>query len=284
MTSESSANETRRGETFPAVVVTGASEGIGLALAHRFAKGTGHAVVLIARNAAALEKAASDITAVHGVKTIPLPLDLVQPDAPDIIERKLAGSGLHAEILINNAGIGLGGEFVGHDEAAIAGLLDLNVRSLALLTRRFLPPMLARRHGSIINLASLGGFTPGPYQATYYASKAFVLSFTRAVAQETSGGGVRVCVVAPGPVDTAFHAKMGAETALYRFMMPALSAEAVARSTWRGWRLGFRVIQPGLFNPLTSVIMRWTPWLLLAPIVGWLLQKRYGGTPGTSED
>lgn len=259
----------------PAIVVTGASEGIGLCLAHRFAAGTHQTVVMIARRAEPLEAAARQVAERNGIETIPVALDVSAPDAADRIEAVLNARDLYAEILINNAGIGLGGDFTAQPEAGIAQLIDLNVRALSVLTRRFLPGMIERRSGGIINVASLGGFAPGPYQAAYYASKAYVVSLTRALAYETAGTGAHVCVVTPGPVETAFHARMGANTALYRYLMPAMTAQAVARSTWRGWRLGFRVIQPGLFTPALSLLMRVTPWLLLVPIVGTLLRKRY---------
>ncbi len=259
----------------PALVVTGASEGIGLAIASVFAAKTGHPVMMIARRSEPLEAAARTIADRHGVTTIPLSLDITRADASQIIATTLAANGLHAEILINNAGVGLGGEFAGHSEAAIANLVDLNVRALTLLTRHFLTGMLARRSGGIINIGSLGGFAPGPYQAAYYASKAYVASLTRALSDETAGRGVRLCVVTPGPVETAFHARMGANESFYRKLMPAMAADAVARATWRGWRMGFRVIHPGLFTPVLALTMRILPWMLLVPIVGWLLQKRY---------
>lgn len=259
----------------PAVVVTGASEGIGLCLAHRFAAGTQQTLVMIARRAEPLEAAARQVAERHGVEAIAVSLDVTDIDAADRIENELATRGLYAEILINNAGVGLGGDFTSQTEADIAHLIDLNVRALSVLTRRFLPAMIERRGGGIINIASLGGFAPGPYQAAYYASKAYVVSLSRALAYETAGTGAHVCTVTPGPVETAFHARMGANTALYRYLMPAMTAEAVAGATWRGWRLGFRVIQPGLFTPALSLLMRITPWLLLVPIVGTLLRKRY---------
>lgn len=247
-----------------------------MAIAGIFAAKTALPVLMIARRSEILEAAARAIADRHGVETIPLSLDATRADAAAIIEDTLAAHGLHPEILINNAGVGLGGGFASHDEAAIANLIDLNVRGLTLLTRHFLTGMLARRSGGIINIGSLGGFAPGPYQAAYYASKAYVAALTRALSEETRGTGVHLCVVTPGPVETAFHARMGANESFYRKLMPAMTADAVARATWRGWRLGLRVIQPGLFAPILSILMRVTPWLLLVPIVGWLLRKRYG--------
>jgi short-subunit dehydrogenase len=272
---ETSASGADQARAFrPAVVVTGASEGIGLAIAHRFAAG-GHVVVMIARSAEPLAAAVEAVKRRGTGPAFALPLDVATEDAGARIEAELRRLGLYADLLVNNAGSGLGGPFVEHDPARIAALLDLNVRALTLLTRRFLPAMIARGQGGVINIASLGGYTPGPWQAAYYASKAYVVSLSRALASEVRGTGVRVCVVTPGPVDTAFHARMGADTAPYRYLMPALSAEAVARATWRGWLMGFRVIQPGLLTPLLSLLMRVTPWLVLVPIVGLLLGVRY---------
>lgn len=258
----------------PAVVVTGASEGIGFAIARRFAA-AGHPVLLIARRAEPLAAATRDIAGRGGGTAHALPLDVTAPDAATRIEAELVRLGLYADILVNNAGIGLGGPFAEHDAAGIAQLIDLNVRALSLLTRHFLPQMISRRRGGVVNVASLGGFAPGPYQAAYYASKAYVLSLSRALASEVAGTGAHVCVVTPGPVETEFHARMGADTAPYRYLMRAMSADAVARATYRGWRLGFRVIQPGLFTPVISLAMRVMPWLILVPIVGMLLGARY---------
>ena len=223
----------------------------------------------------AFDAAALEVASRSGATAHALPLDVTEPDAAARIETSLAARGLHAGILVNNAGIGLGGPFAAHDADAIARLVDLNVRALSLLTRHFLPQMVARRSGGIINMASLGGYTPGPYQAAYYASKAYVLSLSRALASELRGTGVHVCVVTPGPVDTAFHARMGADTAPYRYLMRAMAADAVARATYRGWRLGFRVIQPGLLTPVMALLMRVTPWLILVPLVGILLGARH---------
>ncbi len=272
---KSAARSDTHGATLrPCIIVTGASEGIGLALAHRFAAGTGHAIVMIARRGELLAAAAAQVATRNGVETFPLPLDLTSTGAADRIEQALAEHGLYPGVLINNAGVGLGGVFASHSEAELAALIDLNVRALTLLTRRFLGIMQARGTGSIINIASLGGFAPGPCQAAYYASKAYVVSLTRALSQETAGTSVHVCSVCPGPVDTSFHARMCADAAFYRQLMPAMSAASVANATWRGWKLGFYVIHPGIFTPVLSLVMRLTPWLLLVPLVGWLLQKR----------
>jgi short-subunit dehydrogenase len=186
----------------------------------------------------------------------------------------LAARGGYADVLVNSAGIGLAGRFGEQSADALTQLVDLNVRALTALTRHFLTGMRVRGRGGILNLASLGGYAPGPNQAAYYASKAYVLSLSEAVAAETAGEGVRVCALAPGPVDTRFHARMGAEGALYRTLLPPASAEAVARAGYLGFALGWRVTIPGLINPFLALAMRVMPHRLVIPIVGWLLQPR----------
>jgi short-subunit dehydrogenase len=257
----------------PAIVITGGSDGIGLAIADRFAD-AGGTMVLVARNSDALETAARTIRERHGVEVHTVAIDLADLDAAARLLDALAARGLYADILVNSASIGLGGEFQSHSEADIARLVELNVRAVSLLIRAVLPAMCLRGAGGIINIASLGGYAPGPYQAAYYASKSYVIALTRAVAYEARGQGVRVCVVTPGPVETRFHAKMGAETALYRQLVPAASPAAVARSVYRGYWLGCRVIQPGLFTPALALAMRLLPGIILAPLIGVLLRPR----------
>ncbi len=150
-----------------------------------------------------------------------LPLDVTTPDAVAKIEAALAAHGAYADVLVNNAGMGLAGPFHAHPPDDVLRLIDLNVRALSHLTRHFLPGMRVRGRGGILNVASLGGYAPGPNQAVYYASKAYVLSLTEAIAAETAGEGVRVCALAPGPVNTMFHARMGAENAFYRLLRAA---------------------------------------------------------------
>ena len=172
----------------PMAVVTGGSEGIGYALARRFAA-TGRAVMLIARRPEPLERAAAAIRADFKVEAVALPLDVTAPDAIAAIDRALAEHGAYADVLVNSAGIGLAGPFHAHAPEDVMRLVDLNVRALTALTRHYLTGMRARGRGGILNLASLGGFTPGPYQAAYYASKAYVISLTEAIAAETDRGG-----------------------------------------------------------------------------------------------
>ena len=270
----------------PAVVITGASEGIGLALADRFAA-AGWPVLLIARGEAAITTAAAGVAQRYGVDAVPLTLDITAPDAAEQIAAALTRHGLYCDVLVNNAGIGLSGPYANHEPQAVARLIDTNVRALSLLMRRFLPDMCIRGRGGMLNVASLGGYAPGPNQAAYYASKAYVISLTRAVAWETRGLGLRIAVLSPGPVDTRFHAKMGTDTALYRYLLRGSSAEQVARAGYQGWRWHCRVILPGLFTPILALVMTLTPGILSIPIIGLLLRRPHSGPanrPKAGED
>ncbi|MGQ0672746.1 MAG: SDR family NAD(P)-dependent oxidoreductase [Hyphomicrobium sp.] len=269
--------------TAPAVVVTGGSRGIGLAIAHLFAR-HGHRIVLVARTPAALETAAALIRADALVTVSIVPLDVTRPDAPALLEAELAADGLHVDVLVNCAGVGLAGAFADHTPDDLERMMALNVAGLTRMMRHVLPAMRARRQGGVINVASLGGLVPGPYQAAYYASKAYVISLSEAVASELSGSGVRVSAVAPGPVATGFHAAMGAESALYRRLILELTPDAVARSAYWSYRLGRRLVVPGILNATTALVVRVLPRRLSAALVGWLLKPRASTTPPRATD
>lgn len=257
----------------PAVVVTGGSRGIGLALARRFAK-AGHDVAILARNSDALQEAAAAIERNFGVKAHAIVIDVTEPDAPRSLDTQLAERGCYMDVLVNSAGIGLSGRFESHSEKDVVHLLDLNVRALTRWMHHALPAMLARGRGGILNVASLGGLAAGPYQAAYYASKAYVISLTEAAAWENVGKGVRLTVLAPGPVNTSFHEAMGAESSFYRQLLPALSPERTANSAYSGFVLGRCLIVPGVINTFMAIALRILPHTLLLPLVGWLLRPR----------
>lgn len=263
--------------TSPVSVVTGASEGIGKAFAEALVA-RGETVVLVARDAARLTAVAAELGAAGRV--ICLPLDLSERDAAAKIASFVAARGGHVDCLVNNAGIGLAGDFAGHSANELDALVDLNVAAMTRLMHAFLPGMLARGRGGVINVASLGGYGPGPYQAAYYASKAYVISLTEAVAHEIRGQGVQVMAVAPGPVETTFHAKMGADRALYRFLVPSVSAEHVVRSALRGYRFGRKVVLPGLLTPILMAAVRVSPHILSVPLLGFILRPR--GAPSNT--
>jgi uncharacterized protein len=256
----------------PIVVITGGSDGIGRALAARFVD-AGNDVLLVARDASRLSETALAL-AKPGRVVSTLALDITSADVTQRLDARLREINAYCDVLINSAGVGLAGAFVEHDPAALDRLVDLNTRALTTLTRHYLPAMLSRRRGGILNIASLGGYAPGPWQAAYYASKAYVISLTEALAHECAGRGVRIAVVCPGPVRTAFHTRMRGATGLYLRLMPVATPQAIARSVYRRFRLGQRVIIPGFVTTALMPAMRLLPHRLLSPLVGFLLKPR----------
>jgi short-subunit dehydrogenase len=265
----------------PAVLVTGGSSGIGLALAHEFARHS-QAIVLIARTPSRLETAAHEILQRHpNVRVEQLDLDISRPEAIEVLSSWLAEQRLYCDVLVNNAAIGHSGPFSAAPSMRLETLIATNVAALTRLTRTMLPAMLARGRGGILTISSLGALIPGPHQAAYYASKAFALSLTEAIASETAGRGVRIAVVLPGPVETRFHARMDAEGSLYRHILAAATPERVAALSVRSYRLGRRVIAPGLVPTLSVPILRILPHAISVPIVNWLLDT---GRPALRSD
>lgn len=257
-------------ELEPCVVVTGASRGIGLALAAEFAR-AGRPVAMVARSQGALDEAAALLRRADGARVSTVPLDVTDIDAPVRLDAALREAGFYADILVNNAGIGLSGHFSTDDAERLADLIALNIAAATRLMRHALPSMIGRGRGGILNVSSLGGLVPGPHQAAYYASKAYLISLTEAVAYEERGRGVRIATVAPGPVDTGFHRAMQADNALYRRIVPALSADAVAASAYRGFLMGRRVIVPGLLPSAAALAVKILPHALTVPLVAALL-------------
>jgi len=261
----------------PMVVVTGGSEGIGYALARRFAA-AGNDLMLVARRPEPLREAADRIRAEFKVEVVAVPADVTSPQAIPAIEAALAAHRAYADVLVNSAGMGLAGAFLDHPPEKVAQLIDLNIGALTRLTRHFLPGMVARGRGGILNLSSLGAYVPGPNQAVYYASKAYVQSFSEAIADETAGQGVRIAALAPGPANTRFHARMGAGRAFYRYLVAPASAESIARAGYFAFALGLRVHVPGLVNPFVALLLRIAPHRLMIPIVRVLLKPRGAGS------
>ena len=257
----------------PAVVITGATEGIGRALAEEFAR-DGHALVLVARDQAKLAKTAEELARAHGVEVKVTSQDLSTPEGCAGVEQAVRGFGFHAEYLVNNAGIMSSGFFQDEDPATVRRIVDLNVRAMVDLTMRFLPGMLARSRGGVLNVSSTVGYMPVPYQATYAASKAFILSFSKALAYETRGTGVKVSVVSPGAVTTGLHDKAGTRNCRYLVWFPPLSPEFVAGKAYRRFKRGWSVTLPGIINPLGAFAARFTPDFALIPLMGWFFRLR----------
>lgn len=257
----------------PAIVITGATEGIGRALAEEFAR-DGHTLLLVARNAAKLTETAAELTRAHSIEVKVTAQDLSTVEGCEGVEQALRRFGLYADVLVNNAGIMSSGFFQDEDPDTVRGLIDLDVRALVDLTLRFLPGMVERGRGGVLNISSMLGYMPVPYQAIYAASKAFVLSFSKAIAYESMGTGVRVSVVAPGVVATKLHQKAGAQNSRYLLWFPAWTPEDVARTAYRRFKRGSTVILPGLAAPLSVFIMRFVPDFLLVPLMGWFFRVR----------
>jgi short-subunit dehydrogenase len=227
-------------------LVTGASAGLGTELAKLCAAG-GYDVVLVARGAARLAELAADLARTYGIQARPLVADLADPAAPPEIYAQVSSTPV--DLLINNAGFGLRGAFAETDWAAESRLLQVNVAALAHLTKLFLPEMVRRRAGRILNVASTAAFVPGPFMAMYYASKAFVLSFSEALANEVQGTGVTVTVLSPGPTRTEFFAAAGiTDSGLFRG--PAMDAAEVARQ-------GYHAMMAGKTSVIAGARNRW---------------------------
>src|ERR1700687_5397122 len=228
-----------RNPTMSTVLITGASGGIGYELAKLFARDH-HDLVLVARSADKLGQVAAELQ-VHGVTVKTIVLDLALPVAPKFLYDQLQRENVAIDILINNAGFGAFGEFAQMPEEEILGQIQLNITALTLLTRLFLPSMVQRRAGKIMNVASPADFQPGPLMAVYYATKAYVLSFSEAIADELRNSGVTVTALCPGPTETGFAAvaKMGGSR-LFKMTRPARS-DAVARAGYEAMKRGKRI-------------------------------------------
>jgi hypothetical protein len=264
----------KRAEPFaPAVVITGATQGIGRALAEEFARG-GHALLLVARDEAKLAETARELAEAHSVEVKFTACDLSTAEGCAGVEEALRRFGLHADMLVNNAATMSAGFFQDQDLATMRRVVDLNARAVVDLTLRFLPGMVARRRGGVLNVASMEGFMPVPYQATYAAAKAFVLSLSRALAYETMYTGVRISALAPGTTATELHAKAGAENSRYVMLLPVMTSEDLARIAYRQFMRGRKVIVTGWFNRLGVFARRFAPDFAVVPFMGWLFRVR----------
>ena len=228
-------------------LVTGASGGIGLELAGILAA-AGHDLVLSARSEEKLRAVAAGLARAHGVAAEVVAVDLSQAAGVGSLTAELSKRELSPEILVNNAGVGMHGAFAEADEAALLAMVQLDVTSLVALTRRLLPAMRARRRGRILNVASTAAFVPGPFMASYYASKAFVLSLSVALGEELSGSGVTVTALCPGATDTGFAEAAGVGGSKLFQGARVMDAATVAKAGYRGMMAGRSVVVPGLLN------------------------------------
>jgi short-subunit dehydrogenase len=256
----------------PVALITGASSGIGLDLAKLFAQG-GHDLVLVARNEAALRAVAAECEKL-GVKAHVLAKDLSNPNAAQEIFDELAGRQIAVDVLVNNAGFGSHGPFLLTDLDHEVGMIQVNIIALIQLTRLFLPQMVQRKSGKIMNVASMAGFVPGPYMSVYYATKAFVLSHSIALAQEVKRSGVIVSALCPGPTKTDFQKRAKiAESKLFK-KPRSMSSWDVAKAGYEGLMKDKLIVVPGLSNKVIRVAAKMTPRGMLARIAGKMNRDR----------
>jgi len=254
-------------------LVTGASGGIGLELARLCAK-DGRDVILVARSGDKLMEIAKYLSGMYGIRVEPVVADLTDPDAPRAIMEEASQLGLEVEMLINNAGFGDWGLFGRADLERQLDMVQVNVAALTELTRLALPGMIRRRAGRILNVASTAGFAPGPLMAVYYASKAYVISFSEAIASELKGTGITVTALCPGPTRTGFAARAGtAETNLFQGPN-VMEAAPVAEAGYRGMLRGRTIVIPGFSNQLLIQSIRISPRWAVRAITRWFQEGR----------
>ena len=253
-------------------LITGASAGIGAELARIFAS-HGHRVALVARRADRLGKLADEIAAAGGAAPIVISCDLAQVDAGDRIAAALTAEGVEVEYLVNNAGYGVFGRAIDRDRAEQLGIIGVNIRALTDLSLRF-ADQLVRHRGGILNVGSIAGFLPGPGMAVYYASKAYVLSFSEALREELAPLGVRVTALCPGPVLSEFQARAGFLPGFDSAILN-VSAADVAKAGYRGLMANKRAVLPGLGIKIVPFLLRLFPrGFILAAVGRFQLRKR----------
>ena len=252
-------------------LITGASAGIGAELVRIFAA-KGHRVALVARRADRLAALAAELTAAGKPAPIVIGCDLQATDAGDKIAAALASAGCEVEYMVNNAGFGLFGAAVELDRAAQLHIIDVNIRAMTDLSLRFAGSLIKHR-GGILNVASIAGFLPGPGMAVYYASKAYVLSFTEALREELKRRGVRVTVLCPGPVPTEFQTRAGFAPGFDSAILN-VSASNVALEGYRGLLAGKRAVLPGFGIKIVPLLLRLFPRGFILAAVGRFQMRR----------
>lgn len=253
-------------------LITGASGGIGLELARCFARG-GFDLVLVARDETRLRKAADELQARFKITARIITKDLSQPQAPDEIWAQLQQEKVHVDVLVNNAGFSVYGLFRETDLNAELQMMQVNIVALTHLSKLFLPAMIEKSSGRILNVASTAAFAPGPLMAVYFATKAFVLSFSQALSNEVEGSGVHICCLCPGPTTSDFQerAKMQDSRLMESAMMDAAT---VARTGYRGLMRGKTVVITGVHNKGFALLTRLLPASKMARLIKKAQSKR----------
>ena len=256
-----------------AAVVTGASAGIGRELARELAA-EGFDLLLTARTESALRTLADELERDHGVEAHVLPSDLSAPDGPEVVASGVRNLGLECTLLVNNAGIGQWGPYLELDADRERDQLMLNVLALTRLTRLLLPPMVERGRGRIMNVASTAAFFPGPLMTVYYATKAYVLSYSLGLAEELRDSGVTVTCLCPGPTESRFQEAAGMERSGLFDHQPVMTAEEVAHSAVGATLRGKKIHVTGLMNRLTAFSSRLAPRPVAARVVKKIQQEQ----------
>lgn len=252
-------------------LITGASSGIGAELARIFAS-NGYKTVLVARREDRLNQLADEIAATGKPRPLTVSCDLKAPGAGDVIAEKLKAMNAEVETVVNNAGFGLFGNAIELDRAEQLAMVDINVRVLTDLSLRFADSLI-RNRGGMLNVASIASFLPGPRMAVYYATKAYVLSFTEAMRAELGPKGVRVTALCPGPVPTEFQDRAGFQAGLDSAILN-VSAGAVARAGYRGLMSNKRLVMPGVGVRMIPFLLRFAPRSMVLASVARVQQKR----------
>ena len=248
------------------VLITGASSGIGLELSRCFAA-DGCRLVLLARNTEALETLAKELRQAHKIEALVLTADLSLPETPARVFKDLQGRGVKVDVLVNNAGFGANGTFAGLSLERQLEMIQVNISALTNLTGLFLPGMIERRQGGVLNVGSLAGFLPGPGMAVYYATKAFVLSFTEALTEELAGTGLTATALCPGPTATNFG-NVSHGQKMRRLNTPKMPAAAVARHGHRAFRNGRWLAIPGWQYHFLIFLIRMLPRWCVRKLAG----------------
>jgi len=254
------------------VLITGASGGIGYELAKLFAKDR-HDLILVARSSEKLAQFADELQRQFGISAKPVALDLSVPSAPQSLFDLLQRERIEVDVLVNNAAYGALGEFAEIPLEESLGQIQLNIAALTALTRLFVGRMKDRRSGKIMNVASTAGFQAGPRMAVYYASKAYVISFSEALASELEGSGVVVSCLCPGPTDTGFQKRAAMEKTRLVRKPGTMDAKTVALDGYRGLMAGKTLVISGILNWLVAESVRFAPRKMVTAISGKLLEK-----------
>jgi uncharacterized protein len=258
--------------TVKTALITGASSGIGLELTRLFAA-DGYRLVLVARNRAVLQQIGEQLQSQHGIEVRISPKDLAHPASPVELYQELQEAGIVVDVLVNNAGFGGSGPFLQTDWQHEAEMIQVNIVALTHLTKLFLRQIVERR-GKVMNVGSVAAFLPGPYTAIYYASKAFVLHFSEALAEELSDTGATVTCLSPGTVETGFQKRAHTGGSSRANAPLYMDVQEVASAGYQGMQAGKRIVIPGWKNRLLTEALRLIPRDTVARAVGRMYKSK----------